>query len=336
MGLLMISGSIFSSSAEARQWTRIPIPGAKCGNGSEYAVYKSPGASDKLVVFFQGGGACWDYNSCYGAIPMTRTKVKKLEGTEPFFSDNPARSPVSDHSVLYFPYCTGDVYIGQHTATYKFGTLKKKMNHWGNTNFFLTMQHLSQEGIIDFPAVREAIVYGFSAGAVGAFIHLQDLTPYFLNAVRRTAILDAPGLHWSKNFWKKYSKQLINDFEKGFAHVGIPFNQKDGNLAQYMGKYCAERSEWMIGVLQGSQDIVMSLLFSGQPPANLEKTVYGPTGIYRTTENPLDNCSAWVPRTIQHTFLPFEFSSHIRAGSVSAREYVSDLIHGFGSVNHRD
>ena len=52
------------------QWQTIalaPETGAVCGNGSEYKFFvnRVPNTSN-TVVYFEGGGACWDYESCSG------------------------------------------------------------------------------------------------------------------------------------------------------------------------------------------------------------------------------------------------------------------------------
>ena len=48
-------------------WQRVALPGSVCGNGSQYKFwyYDSP-TSNNMVVLFEGGGACWDYDTCSG------------------------------------------------------------------------------------------------------------------------------------------------------------------------------------------------------------------------------------------------------------------------------
>ena len=37
-------------------WYQVPVPEGKCGDGSEYHIYVRKGTTDKLCVFFSGGG----------------------------------------------------------------------------------------------------------------------------------------------------------------------------------------------------------------------------------------------------------------------------------------
>ena len=42
-------------------WEKVEIPGSVCGNGSQYKFFVRRTSSPNLLFFFEGGGACWDY-----------------------------------------------------------------------------------------------------------------------------------------------------------------------------------------------------------------------------------------------------------------------------------
>ncbi|MEO7404647.1 MAG: hypothetical protein ABIU95_13345 [Burkholderiales bacterium] len=46
-----------------------PETGAVCGNGSPYKFFvnRVPSSSNP-VIYFERGGACWDYESCSGKL----------------------------------------------------------------------------------------------------------------------------------------------------------------------------------------------------------------------------------------------------------------------------
>ena len=48
-------------------WQEVALPGTICGNGSQYRFYyyDSP-TSNNMLMLFEGGGACWDYDTCSG------------------------------------------------------------------------------------------------------------------------------------------------------------------------------------------------------------------------------------------------------------------------------
>ena len=55
--------------AESETWEWVPFPGTSCADGSEtgLAVNLYPGAT-RAFIYFEGGGACWDYATCTGLV----------------------------------------------------------------------------------------------------------------------------------------------------------------------------------------------------------------------------------------------------------------------------
>ncbi|MEQ1617963.1 MAG: pectin acetylesterase-family hydrolase [Terricaulis sp.] len=146
-----------------------------------YRFWYRQGSGDGLVVFFDGGGACWDDVTC--AVPRRARdrnddgglyKAELLPGDNPsamqgiFDLANP-RNPVRDWSFVFVPYCTGDVHVGAAAAHYSdpdTGALYT-IQHRGGDNFRAILHwmgaHVSQPRIL--------LVTGSSAGAYGAAAH---------------------------------------------------------------------------------------------------------------------------------------------------------------------
>lgn len=97
----------------ARAWKQI-APGGKtgCANGSPYSFYVRDGAPSKLLVYFEGGGACWNNFSCrpgsdlYKAALTDDETAKYIGG---IFNVNNTANPVADYTQVFVPYCTGDL-----------------------------------------------------------------------------------------------------------------------------------------------------------------------------------------------------------------------------------
>src|SRR5512146_2252040 len=110
---------------------KVEIPGTICGNNSQYKIWVNySNKSDNLVVVFEPGGACWDYDSCTGrngirgaanvdGIPDDHWELAPF--ISPFLSRFDATNPSRDWNMLYIPYCTGDVPTGNTVATYASG-----------------------------------------------------------------------------------------------------------------------------------------------------------------------------------------------------------------------
>lgn len=160
------------------------------GTDPAYRFWYRQGRGDGLVVFFDGGGACWDDVTC--AVPRRagdRNDDDGLYKAELSPGDNPnamqgifdsanARNPVRDWSFVFVPYCTGDVHIGSATAHYSDPDTGAPytIQHRGGDNFRAILRwmgaHVSQP--------RRLLVTGVSAGAYGAAAHypaIRDAYP---------------------------------------------------------------------------------------------------------------------------------------------------------------
>jgi len=168
-------------------WERIEIPGTKCSDGSQYKfwVYDSP-SSNNMVLSYEGGGACWDYESCSGELGQLGAAnpngvpddyITQMQSTyvSPIMNGNdpgvPFRSKqdliTKGWDVVYMPYCTGDVHIGNKVATYVDPSgVNPPLNfhHAGYGNSSAALDYIDGR----FGSIGKLLVTGFSAGGVGS------------------------------------------------------------------------------------------------------------------------------------------------------------------------
>lgn len=163
-------------------WQEVALPGTICGNGSQYKFFAHKTSSPNVLFFFEGGGACWNYDTCSGrdgilgaANPngiaddyMTQFTAKYVSpivnGADPGL---PGRSKTDlvtkDWNIVYMPYCTGDVHIGNKDATYvdtTGGQPPLTWHHHGYANTLAAANWAHQQ----WPTVSKLLVTGFSAG----------------------------------------------------------------------------------------------------------------------------------------------------------------------------
>lgn len=154
------------------------------GTDPSFKFWARKGSSKNLVVFFEGGGACWDSLSCTFPIgsglpsPAPQFYVPQIApATNPaaydgiFRADNPA-NPVADWNMVYIPYCTGDIHIGSATKTYfnvgnPFLPQTYDIRHRGFDNFMVVLDWMRKN--IDKP--KNVLVTGASAGGYGATVN---------------------------------------------------------------------------------------------------------------------------------------------------------------------
>jgi hypothetical protein len=158
-------------------WTWIDIPGTTCDDGSPtgIAINPAPGgaAGGDLLVYFMGGGACWDASTCfvlntslhgpYGRGQWETTGV-------PFFAHQFDRSratnPVRAASYVIVPYCTGDFHAGNNVTSYDVMG-PRPFRHVGRLNVEAVLPRLRAT----WPAPARVVVAGTSAGGFGATLN---------------------------------------------------------------------------------------------------------------------------------------------------------------------
>lgn len=132
---------------------------AICLTGTEFQVNVREGSSDEVLLYLQGGGACWDYLTCY----VLQTAFLTANGavtTGSLDLDDPA-SPFKDYDVVYVPYCDGSVFTGDATVDYN----GERTYHHGLRNLSVGVDAIARH----FPDPSRIVVAGSSAGGYGTF-----------------------------------------------------------------------------------------------------------------------------------------------------------------------
>ena len=165
-------------------WYQVPVPEGKCGDGSEYHIYVRKGATDKLCVFFSGGGIA--INEYMAARPVTGGSVAawlpnyywnnlrlftQVMNINVGITKNGSDNPFDDWNFLVITYATGDMHIGRNEFTYHItedsedGSRKAGdeavLYFHGYENFMAAMR----TGKKLFPAASKLMIAGESAGA---------------------------------------------------------------------------------------------------------------------------------------------------------------------------
>ena len=112
-------------SLTAGMWNKFPGNNeTECADGSDYAYYVYPGTVNKLVIDFQGGGACWDDGTCSlpSEAPGDGGLYNSLIFGEPapqgIYDKTREDNPTKDWYHAFISYCTADIHLGNSTQTY--------------------------------------------------------------------------------------------------------------------------------------------------------------------------------------------------------------------------
>lgn len=179
-------------SESPKGWDKVPGgPGTICSQGTPYSFFYRPGNAEKLLVYFQGGGACWMYSNCdLKQRPTYDPALDPKDDPQPtgiFDFANPA-NPFADFTVLFVPYCTADVHLGNRTVSYTApasatqadngAPASVQIHHKGYSNAQAALRWLYER----VKAPRTVFVTGESAGAIASSFYADRLAEQYKKA----------------------------------------------------------------------------------------------------------------------------------------------------------
>lgn len=159
--------AVVSDTAEADGVTTLtldPTYGPRCLRGDPYRFSMRDGSSDELLIFLQGGGACWS-EFCL-AVNKAPAGVPLLESLDPARPENPYK----DHDVVYLPYCDGSMFSGDRDHDDD-GDGQADRFHRGLANLSAALDGAKAR----YPTPSRITLAGSSGGAYGTFAALPLL-----------------------------------------------------------------------------------------------------------------------------------------------------------------
>lgn len=151
-----------AAPVDADGWERIAPGGdCRCADGSAYNFWLREADPGKVVLFLQDGGNCFSAATCAPDRGLYTPSITEGPDAGGVFDRTDRRNPFADHSVVFVPYCTGDVHLGNATTDYAPGLT---VRHKGYVNGTAALDHLAAA----FPGATEVVVMGESAGSVAA------------------------------------------------------------------------------------------------------------------------------------------------------------------------
>ena len=170
------------SPALEEGWTMIEPGGdTRCAHNTDFAFWVKPGTVNKLLVYFQGGGGCWNGETCqtgssfYDASVGSNDSPERRGGILDF--DNPA-NPFTDYHAVYVPSCTGDIYLGSQVQSYTDDGESFEIYHHGFINLNAAL-NWAYENVL---APDSVFVTGCSAGSIGSIRAAPHLINHYGNA----------------------------------------------------------------------------------------------------------------------------------------------------------
>lgn len=177
----------------SKGWNRIPGRfGTGCAHDSSFAFKVRPGLPDKVMILLNGGGACWRGQECdprgKPAYTMTVDSANDVATRTGILDVSNEKNPVRDYTMVFVPYCTGDLHLGTRATEYENGKRTFTVRHGGAANL---------EAVLDWVYAnirtpRTVFVAGISAGAVPSPVVAEKVARHYPRA-RVVQLGDAAG-----------------------------------------------------------------------------------------------------------------------------------------------
>lgn len=164
--------SVAVAPPEAETWATIEPGGdTLCATGTPFRFHVRSGDPERVMVFLNGGGACWSGDLCdVKTEPTPYTPFAEMDSNNPallngvFDEANPA-NPFAGWTQVFVPYCTGDSHLGGGDVTYTTGAGQEvTIHHRGKANVQAALDWV----YANRADARRIFVTGGSAGAIAS------------------------------------------------------------------------------------------------------------------------------------------------------------------------
>jgi hypothetical protein len=158
------TATVVEATPVSTDWRKVLAPAScMCSDGTPFHYWVRDGDPEKVFFYLEGGGACFSAETC---ASETATYNVNLDGDEGpgdggVFDIENDENPLADHSMVYVPYCTGDLHLGDKANQY---SDEVTVQHNGYTN---TSTALAAAAAL-YPDATDVVVAGSSAGSAGA------------------------------------------------------------------------------------------------------------------------------------------------------------------------
>ncbi len=165
-----------SAASLPKGWTAI-APGGNtiCADGTSYEFFVRPVTdTQKLMIYFQAGGACWDGATCDDDSLLYAKGVDygALDKYRGIFDFNNPENPVADYNVAFVTYCSADVHTGSRDVTFSDPLgYQKLMRFQGFVNSAAALKWV----YANYPNPERVLVAGSSAGAMGSIFFAEPI-----------------------------------------------------------------------------------------------------------------------------------------------------------------
>jgi len=309
------------------EWIEVEPGGdTLCARGTPYRFFVRGGRSDRVIIDFQGGGACWNELTCSAAGALFSDSTGELDGfvtaigegrVGGLFDPDPT-TPFADWTIVHIPYCTGDVHWGD--AFQDYGGVQ--IEHRGYVNATAALSWIYAR----YPDPDNLFVTGCSAGAYGAVLHSAYIGQHYPDAAMSVLADSGAGIitdDFLLNSLPNWNAEanipsFVAGLDRPIADLTLPM------LYTAIGQHFPEHRFAQTATAFDADQIFFYRAMGGDPEDW--------PGLFRGSiaeiEGTLGNFSSFIPPGSMHCVTPYPFFSTREVGGQSLTQWAEDLALG--------
>ncbi|MEC7987517.1 MAG: pectin acetylesterase-family hydrolase [Myxococcota bacterium] len=288
--------------------------GPKCLRGDPFQMSSRIGDSNSLLIYLQGGGACWSDNCLAYSVAPSGLREFGVLNTEH------AQNPFADWNVGYVPYCDGSIFGGDcDIDDDEDGVIDRY--HRGFANLSVALETLHHE----FPDPDRIVLVGISGGGYGALAAAALVR--MLWSDRALDVIADSGLGLGREGDDEFLRKVLSEWN------AFPLFPDDCDDCLVNG-HATGFTDWMLELdphirylnISSEQDYIIGNLFLGQSGSIYSESVH--TQTQRLAQNHPDQYRRFIYPGIQHTALAFDSTTDFGAWDAWMDEDVIENLLG--------
>jgi hypothetical protein len=288
--------------------------GPLCLYGTPYTMATRDSGSEDLLIFLQGGGACWP--GLFACNEYAGDQLPLPSGG--LLSEDASESPLAGMSVAYLPYCDG----GLHSSDAEYDTSGDgdiDVYHRGLQNLSASLD----VALVTFPAPKRVILAGVSGGGYGALFALPLVSQAYPGVP--IEVINDSGIGITKPGDAEFNDDKVAYWNSSaFFPDSVEGAIPDGPPTILLNWQLQQDSHIRLGMLSYLEDFVIGTAFLNIGGPAFE-SILRPTVADVQAANP-DRVRSFLRAGSDHTFLGGSLSTSVQG--VSVFEWVDAMING--------
>jgi len=279
-----------SSQGQVTTYTFDAAEGPICMRGDAFrtSVRDLPG-SDDLVIFLQGGGACWS-EFCL-AVTGAPSGVPSMNVLNTALPENPTK----DWDVVYLPYCDGSFFAGDAEHDDNLNGNGKR-THRGLANLTAALEVAKMR----FPDAKRILLAGSSGGAYGLLLGAPLTRHYYPDA--ELVVMADSGIGIAKNGDNAFLQTILDEFDLDrFIPEDCPTCTDNGHITGVVGWFLERDANTRVGLFSSWYDSVLANTFLRVPPEDFADALKAQTDLLEQAFP--DRFRRFIVDGVQHTSL---------------------------------